>query len=222
MQQRVGAEFLGADVAIAEAHDRDWRTCAARGRDVGCGVADHDGAAHQPARTRHRGAEMLGVRLALGHRVGADHGGEALGHAHRLKQHVGQIGALVGADGELGAECGQRIERIADAREGLGVARDVCPVAGDEFLGKLIEPLVLEVDAGERCGSLDQAPRALADERAHDVDLDPWQALQVHGLAQRARQIGRSVDQGAVEVENDGGVREFAAGHGMPPLEQMR
>ena len=57
---------------------------------------------------------------------------------------------------------------------------------------------------------LDHGARAAADERVQLLGRDRCQADQAEHVVGRGRQVGRRIDQRAVEIEDDGRVREIA------------
>ena len=120
---------------------------------------------------------MFGVGFALSHGVCADDGGEFCREPERFQQKLGQVSALVGADGELCPFSGEGIERGGGAGERNAVAGDVGPVMFDEGLGQLIQSLDGKTDPGEPRAPFNQCSRALADHAAHHVELHPGQAL---------------------------------------------
>src|SRR6185312_13520532 len=76
---------------------------------------------------------------------------------------------------------------------------------GDEAVEQLRRAGFLQRRAGGLKAALDHPPRAAADERARLAERQRRQAFLRQQHVERADQVGRGVDQGAVEVEGDGG-----------------
>ena len=144
-----------------------------------------------------------GSGFAIGKRVAPGDGAEIAFQLKLLQEPSGEIFALVGAHRELGAFASQELERLDRTGEGPALDRDIrlvmnekVPEHGFEIAGDARSPQPL----------LDHDPGAHADQRAHRFGGHRRLAGARQGMVQRVGQVWCGIDEGAVQVEDDGGV----------------
>ena len=176
--------------------------------DVGAGVPDHDGAADVAAGLQHGAPQHLGVRLLHPEGVLAADRFKARGHPQCIEQQARQAFELVGADREAAAFGGEPVERALQARKRPRAVGDVGGVVLDE-----IGEHPVELGGRERAAARAIRPSSIMRRAPPPIMLRACvvrqrrQALAREHDVQRVDQIGRGVDQGAVEIEDDGEVR---------------
>ncbi len=163
----------------------------------------HDRAGGIAAGKADRPGQMARVGLCRRERIAPGNGAEIAFQLKLLEEPSGEIFALVGAHRELGAFASQELERLGRTREGPAFDRDIrlvmnekVPEHGFEIAGDARSPQPL----------LDHDPGAHADQRAHRFGGHRRLAGARQGMVQRVGQVWCGIDEGAVQVEDDGGV----------------
>jgi hypothetical protein len=120
-----------------------------------------------------------------------------------LKELARQVFALVGADCERRSLGFKRLERRHGAGEGPALGGDIGLVVDQELGQHRVQILFC---SGPPQRLLDHDAGALADAGADRLGGYGLMPAPHQHVVQRVHQVGRRVDQGAVEVEHDGGV----------------
>ena len=143
-------------------------------------------------------AHEWGEGQDLRHQHAGDDAGGTLGEVEDRHQGLGEAGGLVGDHAPFQATRFEGVEQIEDAGKGLRVAADVGGVQFQELLAHGREIRVVRRHAE---GHAQHPPRA----RARHVSVirqgqRRHAAVGAH-LVRGGAQVGRAVDQGAVQVE---------------------
>jgi hypothetical protein len=139
--------------------------------------------------------------------------------AELIQQGRRQVGLLVGADAEDRALGRQAVQHLGHAVERAAVAGDARPIEVDEAVGEAGKAGLVQVCAGLAEAVLQHGAHARTDEVAGRLHRGRAQALRHQHDVQRADEVGRRVDQRAVQVEGEGHAAEAAGridgrGHG--------
>ena len=110
---------------------------------------------------------------------------------------------LVGADGKAVAARAQRVERVDQAGKRQRQVGDVLGVMRDEVGEYFIELFRRHRAAFRRDAALDHGHGAAADQVARGRIRDRRNPFALEHDIEGGDQIGRGIDQGAVEIEND-------------------
>ena len=121
---------------------------------------------------------------------------------------------LVGADRQPRPGSEQVIEQLGDALERPARDRHVVGIEHQELIVQPVQLAVGSASVVEPQARIDHRLRAVADERVQLGNRDGREPQQPQGVIGRSRQVGRGVDQRAVEIENDCRVCEIE-GHGV-------
>ena len=182
----------------------DRNSCRAGGSDVADGVPDHDRVTGLAAGTRDRPPQQVRMGLLQPERVRPANGGEAIGQAKRVKEPHREPFEFVGADRKTAAAGGELVERRFEAGERSRAGGDMRGVVVDEAFDEPIDCGRVEL-APLRCqGAFDHRSCAAADQLARRIIGDRRQTFASEDDVERVGEIGRAVDQRAVEIENDG------------------
>src|SRR6185295_15400739 len=201
--QPVRIELGRRNLGVAEI-DRDHRDAGvARGCDIGHRVADHDGARDVAAGAFEGAAQNFRVGLLHAERVLPDDRGEAPAHSERIEHAHRQPFELAGADREAAALRFERVERVFQSRKGARAVGDVRRVELDIFREERIERVRRERDAARRERAFEQRSYAGADHRARLRERNRLHVMASQNDVEHVDQVGRGVDQRAVEVEHD-------------------
>jgi hypothetical protein len=111
---------------------------------------------------------------------------------------------FVGADRQLAAMRGERVERGLEAGKWPRVIRDVRGVVVDEVAHQPVDLDLVERAALGFQSAHDQRPRAAAHHVAGCIVGDRRQPGAGENDVEGGDEIGRAVDQRAVEIQNDG------------------
>ncbi|MDW8444349.1 MAG: hypothetical protein RML45_08625 [Acetobacteraceae bacterium] len=189
----------------------DDRKLRSLGRfDVVAVIAHHEGGAGRAAGGLEGGEQVARVWLAEGEGVAAADGGEVGAEPQGVEQVARRGLGLVGADGEGETRVGEAGKRGGHTGEGFGVDGGVGGVVGEEGLeGGFVEGVVAR---GE--GLFDQGAGAVADPGDDFAAGEGGKAQGFGHAVCGGVQVGRGVDEGSVEVEEDGGHRGLASGGG--------
>ena len=124
------------------------------------------------------------------------------------QQQLGKRLELVGADGEPRAGSEQLVEQLGHPFEGSAADGDIVRIEREE---RIVQPSALGFAyalAAEAQAGLDHRHRSAADEGMQLADGHRFQPDQRQGMVGGGQEVGRRVDDGAVEVEDDGGIGE--------------
>jgi hypothetical protein len=99
---------------------------------------------------------------------------------------------------------GEAVERHLDLRIGAGAVGDVGGIVGDERGIERVDVGGRRVAALRNQSPFDHRPRAPANQRARGLQRDGGQSVLREDEIERADEVGRRVNQRAVEVEDDG------------------
>ncbi len=140
---------------------------------------------------------------------------EVLRQAERREHPLGRARRLVGAepDAIAGVERGQG---LGDAGIDLRGARVGRLVARLEFGDHRIVRRRVERQPGHREGALDQLDHAPADALPGFLDRQRPPSIAPQRRFEQGLQVGGAVDQGAVEIEDDGGDGQATLLNGRP------
>ena len=138
------------------------------------------------------------MRLRMRRSVAGDHRGSTVMEAQRSDQRVGEAARLVGDDAPGVATLLERLEHRQHRREDPGFARHALFVAAQEVVAQRDETLVV---GSELESHADHAARARADHRPKALERQCRQAVRDAQVVGRTGQVGRAVDQRAVQVE---------------------
>ena len=204
IDHRIGPQFVRRPIAEAERHGDDGNARRARGRRIGQRVADKRARRDIATGGGDRGTDMPRIGLGRGDAVETEIGREAIVPSERGDQPPRQRHRLVGANGEAAAGGGQRIERRDHAGPRARSDRDIVGVEGEERCHPGFDQFRRHRPR-RRQPAFEQPPRTMADEVAHRVGRQRRAAQHAQRVVERRRQIGRGIDEGAVEIEDDGG-----------------
>lgn len=198
---------------ISETHRDGGYVGGFGGQDIGIGIADHDGTLALALGRGNAFQHMLGIGLAARGRVGPDDGRKSVRHAQRIQQFRGKIRALVGADREDGPALAQGVQSRLGARKRPAEFGDASAIMGNEALCQGIELGHGKFPANQRGPALQKRARAMPHEMAQSRRCRQSQAFFVQDGVQGADQIGRGIDQRAIEIEDDGRAAQWVLWH---------
>ena len=206
LMTRSGRERLDRNVGIAEIDRDDRHVGGARGADVGRRVPDHDRPrpGSPPARSTVR-AENLRIGLLHAERILAADRGEALGEiaASRSSRFDSHSSLLVHTASRWPAAARRS---SAASTEGTDASGRRCVRRNARRSGCRAR----STSAGEQSRASAASarsimrPRAAADHRTGLVVGHRRQSVLGQGEVERMDQVGRGIDQRAVEIEDDG------------------
>ena len=128
---------------------------------------------------------------------------------------------LVGAHRQARAGREQLVQQLGDALERPAADRNIVGVEGEEMLVQAPELLPAGADPAKPQPCLDHGEGAVADEGVQLGNRDGAQPFERERVVGCGGQIGRRVDQRAVEVENDGGIAQLE-GHDLQDRDGRR
>ena len=186
--------------AVAGQHER--HRAAPRGLGVDRRVADqhHRSAGGVPAQRQQAGGIGLARQRPVAGRPPRRSGSRTL---QRVEQPLGRPARLVGEHGERQQRI-ERAQRVPQARVEAGGVEQALVVQREEAIERAGSP---GVEAGRAQGPLHQHRGALADHADHLVaGQRPPAEFDGQGAGRR-RQVGRRIDQRAVQIEDHGAGR---------------
>ncbi len=139
----------------------------------------------------------------MSHQVRPDDGVQALREPQRVGEGDGEVGALVGADGQARAVRAQPIERLGHTRIGKALLGDAAAIDLDEAGDHGVQRLVVQMPAGGGEGALDQGAHAIADHPLAILEGDRVHPVAGQHRVDRAHEVLGRVHQGAVQIEGD-------------------
>ena len=157
-----------------------------------------------PAGARDRAPQHFRVRFLQPERVSAADGGEPLGERQCVEEAHRQPFELVGADRQPAATRGERVQRGLEPGKWPRLIRDVRGVVVDEVAHHPVDLDHVERAALRFQPAHDQRPRAATDHVAGCIIGNGRQAGASENDVEGGDEIGRAVDQRAVEIQNDG------------------
>ena len=175
---------------------------AARNPDIGSGVADHDRRGKRAAGARDGLAQDGRIGLGDAERIGAANRRKPRTQSEPVEQQFRQPLQFVGADRETKSLRGEIVERAFEAFERPRGVGDMGGIIIDEVGGEPADVF----DAGDAAfqfqPALDQFAGAGADHVARRLQRHRRQAFAVEHVIQCVDQVGRGIDQRAVEIEH--------------------
>ena len=146
---------------------------------------------------------MTGIGLGDAERVGAADRGKSRAQAELVEQALRQPFQLVGANGKSIALRPEVIEGGLQPLERPRGVGDVGGVIVDEIAEQAVDVADAHRTAFQFQAALDQLAGAGADHVARGFQGDGRQAFAVEHVIERGDQVGRGVDQRAVEIEDN-------------------
>jgi len=197
-------------IAIAREHRR--HAGRETGLDVALTVADVPAACRIDGRAFGRQQQRCGVRLGRRRGVAADdrRRRECAVTQQFLDHRLGEPRMLVGDDAPDDVAALERDQQFEYAGEQLAFVQLALVIDGEEASAVL---LVLGVLGGKVEAGLEQAARAVGGIRPQRRVGKFIEAAFAAQVVDGAGEIGCAVDQGAVEVEQDGARRDSSFGH---------
>ena len=149
--------------------------------------------------------DVARIGLAHGQAVAADDRAEKAHQVELLQQHYGKPVGLVGAD-RHGVTCRvKRFQRGDDTGERPAGIGDMVAVIGQEQPVSCRHRLVVCRRARDGEAAPDQGQRAVPDHLAHLGQADRGPAESLEHMIGGCCQVGRGIDEGAVEIEQQRG-----------------
>ena len=168
-------------------------------------ITDRDGIS---ARKRDHAGEVAGMGLCHGKGVAPGERGEIVFNSKLLDQETAQALALVGADRKPRPLRGEAVERGERAGIGPALAGDIRLIM-DQELGQ--HPVHVASSAGVHERLLDHDLSAVANAAADGLDRNRLEPATHEHIVKGVGQVRRGIDQGAVEIEDDGGAGEHGS-----------
>jgi hypothetical protein len=202
--QEIGVERRRRHFAVAEI-DRDNRhTGRARGTHIGHGITDHDGALQFAAGVPDSQPQHLRIRLLYAERFLATDRREITAEIQSIEQAARKPFQLVGANREPASFVGKPLESAFEVRKRARAVGNMRAVMVDEDPKHAIKLGARHVSALGDQGAFDHSARAAANHSPRIVVGNRRQAFAGEDDIERRNQIGRGIDQCAVEIEDDG------------------